>query len=238
MIPLTGCYSASAVETSTEFKLVARLDSTGEICLEGSDCHISELLKRTIDNRASNSFADWMVEHVRPHSRSYSKPGFTDRPSEWFQGEFADLLYHPEGFDVLFEDTTFRYQLKPCKVFDCYRAFLSRVSSDGGLGWNKKVPVLEVPVVPFFADGLILYIGGQVGSQHLVAIDANTGEVKGSQSLPEDGGEFSINNPPETLPAIQDGLIVVQGCEISWPDLRSNHPIERKPLDIFVYSIE
>jgi hypothetical protein len=191
-------------------------------------------LKTVINKKNEIDINQWIRENFLVTLTSFHKI-----PLENNHFELVDGIDHPDGIYFKSGSNKLHYWKEACKVFDCYKPYLSLVNASGEVVWKRRVPFLEVPVYPFVYGHFILYIGFEGEENFLVIINLSNGKVIEKHTLmSDDNVRFSLLNPVNTFPVCINGKIVIQGCVVHYPRMDSKDLITYSPSDFIVLEMD
>ncbi|MCE5245399.1 hypothetical protein LLG88_00530, partial [bacterium] len=182
------------------------IDSDGERCVNcatgESAAEVLEAarLSRALDLRA------WLSEHMiqSPMLRALP-PGPARDSRRQFAGEVSRKVCLATGLE------TICYEHVPCRLWDCYKSYMSRFDASGHRLWRTRVPTMDVPVVPFVHSGSILYLSNGERSVALVVVRYDNGDVLEQIELPESLGLVVAEMRPTCPAAVVADRVVIQG---------------------------
>ena len=223
---------------SAERSLVARvytLDAAAQKCTSCGTGAIPPEAAAAIVAKRNLDFNRWIEESFSTVNEDDT--GLNQAPTLGMAVALAHSLGYKDGIAFRFTGGTLTYWKESCKIFDCYKPYLSFHDTSGRKRWQKRVPFLEVPVYPFVVGDHVLYLGKGPAELALVVIDLRNGRILQQYLIPSEHGEFSLFNPLETFPAFLGGFVILQGCDVEHPQ-EIKAPIMYHPKEVLVLEME
>lgn len=168
--------------------------------------------------RSALNVGDWLASHITPNA-SYERVRYADATVAEKSEAFARVVAGPAGFSYSWAGGQVVYTEDHSTIFDGYFPHIERVSANGRRLWRRRVPSVDVPVLPFVVDDQIIYISsGPPGEkQQLVVLELATGVQLRRIPLPFDTRvESSDVEPVEFFPFFSAGCAVLPGVRVEW----------------------
>lgn len=195
---LTVAAAAASEEIVTEvsvFPLKAVLQATGS----GNP----DNLPTTLLARARIDYVSWFVEHITPVDSTVAtmlRGGQSHFPIEFV------MAMAMEAFEFQSSLGPVRFEQTKCKLWDCYKDYLSLLDAHGRPVWRRRIPSFDAPVLPFEASGKLLFLAGKNARTMLYAIDLKTGQLY-APFAPEGGVSFEGVNFSLFFPYLVEGYV-------------------------------
>ncbi len=208
----------------------------GSRCLNCADPGVAAEVGRVLSFRGQRDVLTWFREHWRvaddldgqiatATGRLHTTHDFVpDYPGGWtFSAPGIQLLYRTDA----------------CKVFDCYKHYLSRVDGANHHQWRRHVPWMRVLVFPFITPVGLLYVGGKPAPEGdvLVIVDPETGRLLGEVPIPAGKCRIGLTNPVESYPFYRDGFVVVQGFDTTRDYSTGSRDMDKMPCEILALDL-
>jgi hypothetical protein len=176
------------------------------------------LVATALGERSAVKIGDWLASHITPNA-SYERVRYADATVAEKPEAFARVVADPSGFSYSWNGGQVVYTEDHSMLIDGYFPHIERVSANGRRLWRRRVPPVDVPVLPFVVDDQIVYISsGPPGEkQQLVVLELATGVQLRRIPLPFDTRvESSDVEPVEFFPFFSAGCAVVPGVRVEW----------------------
>jgi len=204
-------------------------------CLDcdGAGGTFASRAKAAIAARGDVNINEWLRASARPTDEFFARV-FQKAPVERaYEEVFINL---GQGVSFITPHGLLVYEERACKVFDCYKGYLSLRDADSGrVRWRRRIPLLRLPVFPFVTDIGVAFIGEKSYGYCLMILDSRSGRTLAEVRLPSDGIVISGANPVSAFPVYHDGFIVVQGCRLDTSDATAGHRSQKRvPANLLV----
>ncbi|MCE5245940.1 MAG: hypothetical protein ABFD84_03240 [Candidatus Polarisedimenticolia bacterium] len=194
-----------AVAAASDARRVFEVDPKTAHCITCRDGDPVDEVLATARLCRERSLESWLAEHLIKSPKDHSRVNSPRGARRYFDSLVSSALCFEEGTDAVC------YEHVPCRFWDCYKSYLSRYSSAGRRLWRKRVPTLDLPVVPFVAKDQIRYLSNGRDAVSLVVVQYGTGSVTAEIDLPKSLGLVVADMKPN-CPAVSSGsFVAVQG---------------------------
>jgi hypothetical protein len=122
---------------------------------------------------------------------------------------FDSLTAHEFCFDH--GAGTVCYELRSCRLWDCYRSFLSRYDACGTRVWRRRVPHLDLLVHPFLHEGDLLYLSNDLDAVKIVVVNFENGRVRKVIAVPREVEDLYAEVRVPCFPAAVGEYVAIQG---------------------------
>jgi hypothetical protein len=234
---LSMLFATWLVAADSMFGRMYTFSPDGRTCLDCDDKASTELFAAAIAARRSVKINAWL--HDRLGSRNdYSSRRLRSASPEDAYEEFGWLL--PVGFSFTVDGGTLEFERVPCKLFDCYKDYLTlRDAASGRTLWRRRIPWLDLPVYPFVTDAGVAFIGSKSDGHYLIVLDKGTGRTVDQIRVAGNDIEFYGANPISTFPFYQNGLFVLQGSRVETSQAKSTDWSQKLvPAEIVVVEVK
>jgi len=214
LFALLVCASSAARGSESLVEKTFVFDSTGRHCLDCGEEDDSGALQAIISSRSELAIIRWISEHFEPINPD-RRPAFRQ---DLARGEVFGLrlaMSNEDGITFPVGDLDLSYRLVKCRIWDCYKGYLSLIDRSGNTLWRRRIMPFLVPVYPFVVGDYVLFVGGREDASFLVVIDRRTGATLEEYPLPKVAGGYGLDRPVDCFPFYKDGYVVVQGAQPS-----------------------
>ncbi len=227
------CISLNILGKESLIEKVYIFDYLTKECLNCDEKEDKTKLMEIINFKDSNEILEWL------HN-------FSTEGKYWnydYYGSFKGYLIT----NFIFYNQKANYKLEykeiPCKVFDCYKAYLTLKDMRGKKIWKKRSPFIDAPIYPLTMDKYIIYIGSRYSPvQKLIIISLNTGKVLEEFSVKDEPFGFSDGTNPydlsRYLPFYINGYIYLESNNDSIPTEEKGKYIPKIPHKIYLIKVK